>query len=80
MVLVDLQVNRLMSTASTHVLWEAPEYVWDAAAQGLPRTLFLLGHAASEEPGMKYVSELIKRQFPEIPVHFIPSGPLIEMI
>ncbi|GIO34549.1 MULTISPECIES: Nif3-like dinuclear metal center hexameric protein [Paenibacillus] len=51
--------------------WETPEYVRDAAAQGCGRSFLLLGHAASEAPGMKLLSEMIEERFPGIPVHFI---------
>lgn len=53
--------------------WETPEYVRDAAAQGSGRSLFVLGHAASEEPGMKLLTELIGDLTPGIPVHFIST-------
>lgn len=32
--------------------WETPEYIGDAVAQGRNPSMLLLGHAASEEPGM----------------------------
>ncbi|OZB98624.1 Nif3-like dinuclear metal center hexameric protein [Paenibacillus sp. XY044] len=60
--------------------WETPEYVWDAAAQGRSRALLMLGHAASEEPGMKRISERLVSRFPGLPVHFIPTGSMIEIL
>lgn len=60
--------------------WETPEYIGDAAAQGRSLSLLLLGHAASEEPGMECVAGLLRELFPKIPIHYIPSDPLIQLI
>ncbi|SEL70994.1 Putative GTP cyclohydrolase 1 type 2, NIF3 family [Paenibacillus sp. cl141a] len=60
--------------------WETPEYMGDAAAQGRGPSLLLLGHAASEEPGMACVADRLREFFPGIPIHYIPSGPLIRVI
>lgn len=53
--------------------WETPEYVRDAVYQGKQKALMVIGHAESEEPGMKYLSEWLKPIFPEIPIRFIPE-------
>ncbi|MGV2788353.1 transcriptional regulator, partial [Clostridium perfringens] len=55
-------------------------YIGDAAAQGRNLSMLLLGHAASEEPGMACVAERLRELFPKIPVHDIPSVPLIQVI
>jgi putative NIF3 family GTP cyclohydrolase 1 type 2 len=60
--------------------WETPEYIGDAAAQGRKPSMLLLGHAASEEPGMACVAERLRELFPKIPVYDIPSVPLIQVI
>lgn len=60
--------------------WETPEYVRDAAYQGRQKALIILGHAASEEPGMKYLAELVKGYFPTIPVTFIPEQQAFQVI
>lgn len=60
--------------------WETPEYAADAASQGLSRALLLLGHGASEEPGMKLVADRLRSRLPGIPVHFVPGKPLIEVL
>lgn len=60
--------------------WETPEYVRDAVHQGKSKALFVLGHAESEEPGMRYLAELIKNKLPQIPVHFIPERPVYQII
>lgn len=60
--------------------WETPEYIGDASAQGRQPSLLLLGHEASEKPGMLSVTELLRELFPNIPVHYIPREPLIQVI
>ncbi len=60
--------------------WETPEYVRDAMYQGKNKSLIVLGHAESEEPGMKYLAQQIKKIYPHIPVHFIPESPLFQVI
>lgn len=59
--------------------WETPEYVRDAVYQGRQKALIILGHAASEEPGMKYLADFVKTLFPHIPVHFIAEEPLFQI-
>lgn len=60
--------------------WETPEYIGDAAAQGRNPSMLLLGHAASEEPGMACAAKLLRGLFPQIPVHYIPPVPVIQVI
>lgn len=60
--------------------WETPEYVRDAIQQEKEKALLVLGHAESEEPGMKYLSEMMKDLFPLTPVHFIAEKPLFTTI
>jgi len=54
--------------------WETPEYVRDSLHRGNRRSLLLLGHAASEEPGMRLLAERLQAAVPEIPVHFIEDA------
>lgn len=56
--------------------WETPEYVRDAVHQGRNKAFIALGHAESEEPGMKELAERLREQFPALPVHFIREKPL----
>lgn len=49
--------------------WETPEFVRDAVNQGREKAFILLGHAASEKPGMRYLADLIINLFPSIPVY-----------
>ena len=51
--------------------WETPEYVRDALQQGRRRALIVLGHAESEEPGMKALARNLSEQYPGLPVHHI---------
>jgi len=53
---------------------DAPEYIADAAALGMPRGWIMLGHNASEEPGMLEMAQWIKSFVPEVSVQFIKSG------
>jgi putative NIF3 family GTP cyclohydrolase 1 type 2 len=58
--------------------WETPEYVRDSQLQGMQRGLIVLGHAESETPGMKYLSELLQEKFADIPIHFLPQEPVLK--
>lgn len=60
--------------------WETSEYVRDAAAAGMKKGLIVLGHAASEEPGMKYLATWLKDRAPGISVAHIPSGDVFQSI
>ena len=53
---------------------DAPEYIADAAALGMPRGWIMLGHNVSEDPGMLEMARWIKSLVPEVPVQFIKSG------
>lgn len=53
--------------------WETPEYVRDAVSQGRNKAMILMGHAASEEPGMKYAAAFLQGCFPGLPVYFVPG-------
>ncbi len=56
--------------------WETIEYVADAAAQGKQKALILLGHIASEQPGMEDCSEWLKGFVTEVPVGFVATREL----
>lgn len=60
--------------------WETPEYVRDANHQGKNKAFLALGHAESEEPGMKDLAERLRELFPGIPVHFIREKPLFRIV
>jgi putative NIF3 family GTP cyclohydrolase 1 type 2 len=54
--------------------WETVEYVRDAVSAGKKKALILIGHANSEEAGMKYCAEWLKNFVTEVPIEFIPAG------
>ncbi|MFD1177876.1 Nif3-like dinuclear metal center hexameric protein [Paenibacillus puldeungensis] len=60
--------------------WETPEYVRDAVHQGGHQALITLGHAESEQPGMQYLAKQLQKQYPQIPVHFLPVDPLFHVL
>lgn len=53
--------------------WETSEWVRDAAAAGLKKGLIVLGHADSEEPGMRYLAEWLGPQLPELSITHLPA-------
>ncbi|MGP4041451.1 Nif3-like dinuclear metal center hexameric protein [Gracilibacillus sp. D59] len=60
--------------------WETPEFVWDASQLGVPKGLIQLGHAESEDPGMKWLANQLKDRFPSIPVTFLPTVRRFQLI
>ncbi|RAP77446.1 Nif3-like dinuclear metal center hexameric protein [Paenibacillus montanisoli] len=60
--------------------WETPEYVRDAVYAGQAKSLLVLGHAESEQPGMKLLADRLGRRFPGVPVQFIPVAPVFTVL
>ncbi|WP_306220343.1 Nif3-like dinuclear metal center hexameric protein [Cohnella sp. WQ 127256] len=60
--------------------WETPEYVRDAIHMGQRKTLLVVGHLESEQPGMRLLADRIGALFPRIPVHFIPVKPVFHVV
>ena len=54
--------------------WEGLYYAHDAIAAGRPKGVIVMGHAVSEEPGMKVCAEWLKTFITEVPVELIPAG------
>ena len=54
--------------------WETVEYVRDANGMGSSKALIILGHCNSEEAGMKYCSEWLRKFVKGVPIKFIPAG------
>jgi putative NIF3 family GTP cyclohydrolase 1 type 2 len=54
--------------------WEVSEYVRDATYLGLKKGLIVLGHMASEEPGMRLIIPWLQERLPDIPIQFLSSG------
>ena len=57
--------------------WETIEYVNDAAAEGKRKALILVGHVASEQPGMEYCAEWLKTFLKDVPIGFVPTPELV---
>jgi putative NIF3 family GTP cyclohydrolase 1 type 2 len=54
--------------------WETSEYVRDAIDQGKNKSLVMLGHVNSEEPGMKWLVEWLRPRVPGTQVTHVPAG------
>ena len=54
--------------------WEGLYYAHDAIAAGRPKGVVVMGHAVSEEPGMKVCAEWLKTFITDVPVELIPAG------
>jgi putative NIF3 family GTP cyclohydrolase 1 type 2 len=52
--------------------WETSEYVRDANHAGLKRAVLVVGHAVSEEPGMKWLAEWLRPRFPGVSITHVP--------
>jgi putative NIF3 family GTP cyclohydrolase 1 type 2 len=74
------QIN-LMKSESPDLLmvgeiqeWETSEYFRDLNAMGSQKSLVVLGHAVSEEPGMEWLSGWLKTRFPALGITHVASG------
>lgn len=54
--------------------WETVPYVQDAINEGQHRALIVMGHADSEEAGMMYCRDWLKKFYPRMKIDFIPAG------
>jgi putative NIF3 family GTP cyclohydrolase 1 type 2 len=54
--------------------WEGIEYARDTIASGQKKGMILLGHQASEEPGMEACATWLKTFVSEVPIQWIPTG------
>jgi putative NIF3 family GTP cyclohydrolase 1 type 2 len=54
--------------------WETVEYVRDAKDMGKKKAVILLGHAISEEAGMRYCGQWLRSFVKDVPVRFVPAG------
>lgn len=53
--------------------WETAEYIRDAGLLGKHISLIVLGHAASEEPGMEWLVEWLQPKLASLKITHIPS-------
>jgi putative NIF3 family GTP cyclohydrolase 1 type 2 len=60
--------------------WETSEYVRDATRLGQGKGLLVLGHAASEEPGMRWLTPWLQARLPGIDIRFVPTGKLFHWL
>ncbi len=55
--------------------WETYQYVYDAQLQGKNKAVIFLGHALSEEAGMKYCEHWLKGFMPKgMNIHYVENG------
>lgn len=54
--------------------WEGVEYAFDADTAGQKKGLVLVGHWASEDPGMRLCADWLKTFVTEVPVEWISAG------
>ncbi len=54
--------------------WETSEYIRDAQSIGRKQSLVVLGHARSEQPGMRWLKEWLQPKYPDLKITHIPSG------
>ena len=54
--------------------WETAEYIRDARLLGRKVSLIVLGHAASEEPGMEYFVDWLQPKLPEMKITHVASN------
>jgi len=54
--------------------WETAEYFRDANLLGKKTALIILGHAASEDPGMEWMVDWLQPKLPLVPIKHIASG------
>ncbi|MBN1583770.1 MAG: Nif3-like dinuclear metal center hexameric protein [Anaerolineae bacterium] len=54
--------------------WETCEYARDAVLQGQNKALIVLGHANSEEAGMRWLVEWLTPLVPDVSITHVPAG------
>lgn len=54
--------------------WETVPYVQDAITLGHKRAMIVMGHADSEETGMIYCKDWLKKIYPSLKIEFIAAG------
>lgn len=52
--------------------WETSEYVRDASHAGRAEAVLIVGHAASEEPGMRWLAEWLRPRLPGVTITHVP--------
>lgn len=60
--------------------WQTCEYVRDAIAMGFNKSLVIIGHANSEEEGMRYLVNWLHPKVEEVPITFVAAGDPIKVL
>lgn len=76
----DMQIQALKDNGVQVVVagevpqWETYEYVRDAVSQGRKKAIIFIGHINSEESGMRFCADWLKKFVKDIPVNFVECG------
>jgi hypothetical protein len=70
----DIDVVVSGEQQETDGAFDSPEYVLDAVSPGIAKGWIMLGHAISEEPGMKLCAAWLRTFIGEVPVTSIATG------
>jgi len=54
--------------------WETVEYIRDASTAGIKKGLIIMGHARSEQDGMKYLVDWLQPMFPDLKITHVVAG------
>ena len=60
--------------------WEVNEYIRDSTRLGAPKALIVIGHAISEEPGVKRMLPWIQERLPGVDIQFVPTGQALRFL
>lgn len=60
--------------------WETAEYARDAMQLDRHKALILIGHAASEEPGMRWIIPWLQEHLPGQTITYVPTGQFLRVV
>jgi putative NIF3 family GTP cyclohydrolase 1 type 2 len=75
----EIQISRLSNLGLDVLIcgeineWETSEYVRDAISVGQNKALIVIGHAPSEEAGMKHLVGWLQSHFPDVKIDFLQT-------
>lgn len=76
----DMQIQALRDNSIQVVVagevpqWETYEYVRDAVTQGRKKAIVFIGHINSEESGMKFCADWLRKFVTNVPVNYVECG------
>jgi putative NIF3 family GTP cyclohydrolase 1 type 2 len=75
----SISVARVLPAADLVIVgeqreWEGIYYAHDAVTSGHRKALIAIGHAISEDPGMKLCADWLKTFISEVPIEWVPAG------